>query len=68
MATIVVVREMQPGGHRAENEIEVEEDVATVAARVNAALTDNEKFVPVTGTDGKELTVLAAKVQDIHSA
>ena len=68
MATIVVVREMQAGGHRANNEIEVEEDVAAVSARVNAAITNNEKFVPLTGTDGKELTVLAAKVQDIRSA
>lgn len=68
MATIVVVREIQAGGHRANSEIEVEEDVATVSARVNAAITGNEKFVPLTGADGKELTVLAAKVQDIRSA
>ena len=68
MTTIVVVREIVAGGHRTNSEVEVDEDVATVTTRVNTALTANEKFVPLTGTDGKELTVLAAKVQDIRSA
>lgn len=68
MATIVVVREIQAGGHRANNEIEVEEDVATVTAQVNVALKEDLRFVALTGLDGKELTVEAKKVQDIRSA
>jgi hypothetical protein len=56
------------GGAERGNERRVTEDAQTVAARINSALTNNEKFVVLTDADsGKEFSLQPQRVASMEA-